>query len=293
MDRADDDMQMPLDAESPDAYSSGYRAGVRQVGGPSAGGKGILGCLPALLLIFVVLLLLFGIGAYFLLGPGGTEDEETDITRSTIEREPLPLELTVPTDYYSDELGWITDEETLLVGMESFFNATGVQPFLYLADGINGNYTPTESEAYLFSEALYGSLFSDQAHLLLIFMEDNGKHSCWYLVGAQAQSVIDDEAMQILLDYIERYYAYSELSDEEFFSRAFAEAGERIMHYEKPASFPTLLFVLLIIALLILIFVLLWRSTNRRQREKARMRKILETPVEPGDTGQAGRFGGQ
>ena len=138
--------------------------------------------------------------------------------------------------YFTDELGWIDKRTQLEAGMKTFYQKTGVQPYLYITDNIDGSQSPSEADVRDFAFSLYDRLFSDEAHLLLIFFEPSpSQYSTWYVTGTQAKAVLDAEAMDILLDYIDRYYHY-DISDEEFFSRAFADAAKRMTVPDLPGS---------------------------------------------------------
>ncbi|MDR1735502.1 MAG: hypothetical protein LBR85_01345 [Oscillospiraceae bacterium] len=138
------------------------------------------------------------------------------VTASTVRRAALASDLTAETPYYSDFLGLIDDEDTLIRGMRVFFQKTGVQPYLYLSDG-----------AQTAGTALYGQLFADGGHLLVVCSPDGADYSASYFTGGLASGVIDTEAGQILLDYIDRYTKGG--ADEKAFSNAFDAAGRRIM----------------------------------------------------------------
>ena len=57
---------------------------------------------------------------------------------------------------------------------------------------------------------------------------------------------MDDEAVGILADYLDRYYS-SDLDDEEFFSLTFEKTAERIMTVTK-SPWPTVLIVVAVVA---------------------------------------------
>ena len=201
------------------------------------------------------------------------------ITQSTIEREPLPKGSVVETSYYTDNLGWIGNRTALTAGMKNFYQKTGVQPYLYLTDNINGSQNPQPDEVEAFAFSLYDSLFKDEAHLLLIFFEpDPNYYQTWYVAGRQAKSVIDDEAADILLDYIDRYYD-EDYTDEEYFSKAFNDAGVRIMHVPK-SPWPPVLITLLGLSMVI-VGLYWWRKAKeQKNREAEDTERILSMPLD-------------
>lgn len=254
--------------------------------GLGGGGCGCLTLQSIIILIVVIIILAFAFSAF----PSCTwQEQSSQITPSTIKREPLPKGSVVETEYYKDNLNWIQNKTALTAGMRNFYKETGVQPYLYITGDIGGEPYPDESQVRDFAFSLYDELFTDEAHLLLIFFEPpmSDFYSTWYVVGNQAKAVLDDEAMDILLDYIDRYYYYDHLSNEEFFSKAFNEAGTGIMHVPKSPWIP----VLIVIGIVIVIIVgfAWWRKAKeQKNREAEDTERILGTPLDTFGDKEAG-----
>ena len=102
-------------------------------------------------------------------------------------------------------------------------------------------------------------------------------------MGAQAKTVMDDEAVGILSDYLDRYYTDTSMGDEEFFSTVFAKTAERIMSVTR-SPWPTVLIVVVVAAAVVLVVVLLYkwwkRAKEQKNREAEQAQKILNTPLE-------------
>lgn len=244
----------------------------RSIGMYGGGGGGCMSVLVVIALVFVILMVL---GTMAPQAPGGGGQ----VTRSTVRREPLPSGLVVETDYYTDELGWIGNSTVLTAGMKNFYQRTGVQPHLYITGSINGSTNPSSADAQEFAEEKYESLFSDEAHLLVIFFEpEPNRYNTWYLAGKQAKSVLDNEAMDILLDYIDLYYA-QDMTDEQFFSKAFDDASKRIMQVTTSPWIPVLMTGGVIIFALLL-FNWWNRAKAQKNLEAEQTREILNTPLE-------------
>ena len=251
--------------------------------GPGLGGCGC-GVLIAVLIIVVIFVILISVGTgSFTTNNGG----ENDITKSTITREALPKGSVNETDYYTDGLGVINNRTTLLNGMKYFYNETGVQPYLYITDSI-GDYTfdPSMEELQNFTNNLYGELFSDEAHLLFVYLEFEDSYMTYYISGTQAKSVIDTEAGDILLDYMDRYYYDDSLSYEEFFSKAFSDTADRIMTVTRSPWIPVLI-VLALLALAALLFVWWMRAKKQKNLEAQQTEDILNIPLEKFGTTEA------
>ena len=159
---------------------------------------------------------------------GGGSCSGADIPRSTVERTALAPGSANETGYFTDEDGdWIHDPAKLERGLRHFYEETGVQPYVYiLPNGSVRSYQELQSIA----EEKYSELFTDQAHFVLVFCDDgNGRFNAAYWAGAQTGSVLDDEAINIFKGYLSQNYDDMSLSEEEIFSKAFADTADRIM----------------------------------------------------------------
>ncbi len=241
---------------------------------------------PGFLTILIVLIVAVFLITYS--GPSNSNNTHSSgqITASTVKREPLPKGAVTETGYYTDELDWIGNQTTLTAGLKNFYKKTGVQPYLYITDTIDGTHAPSDDQVEQFANSTYESLFSDEAHLLVIFFEYDNTYHTWYLAGSQAKTVLDQEAMDILLDYIDRYYYDQDLTDDQMFSKAFDAAGERIMSVTTSPWVPVLV-VLGILAVLTVAFFW-WRSYKKQKnREAEETEKILHTPLDTFGSGEA------
>lgn len=274
--------------------SSGYRGGFGGYGGPrpihtgpviihnapryGGGGNGGnphqprrqgSGTVIATICIILVMLMLFFVVI------GGASNG--DIQKSTYQREKLPASAVTETAYYTDEGGWFSNRSELESGMKAFYRETGVQPYLYLLP--NGTTTST-TELTAYAEELYPQLFSDEGHFLLVFCDDDyGSYNCGYVVGSQAKTVMDDEAVAILADYLDRYYNDYSISEEEIFSKTFEDTGERIMTVTK-SPLPVIVICFAVVAVAVMVFITLKKHREQKEREQKRAEEILKTPLE-------------
>jgi hypothetical protein len=136
------------------------------------------------------------------------------IERSTIAREMLPADDCDPIDaWYQDDWGtWITEgsgeEAALIDGLEYFYEKTGVQPYLWITGEEVGAEYQSEGSLEDWAEEKYAELFGeDEGHLLIVFREypdESGDYICTITPGYNASTVVmDDQAREILLDYID------------------------------------------------------------------------------------------
>lgn len=229
------------------SYSHSSRSNARlsgsRYGGSSYGGsRGNNGCLGGFVRFFAAFIFIFVFAFIFLINL--RQDISVPmldyflIERSTENREALPESKCTPVDnWYQDDWGdWINEqgeEKSLINGLVYFYEKTGVQPYLWITGEDGQNYKYQESVEQLADEK-YKELFGDdEGHLIVIFREypnASSDYICTVTPGYDAETqVMDEQAREILLDYIDYYYTNDELNEGEFFRMAFIKAGDRIM----------------------------------------------------------------
>ena len=180
--------------------------------------------ISTVLIVLILVTMLMFIGSAM----KGSDIDSGTRAYSTEVRTALSSSAVSKTSYYTDEDGdWIHSPSKLTSGLEDFYKRTGVQPYVYILK--NGSMTDIDKLTDK-SKELYGKLFKDEGHFLLVFCDDgNGSYNCGYTAGNKARQVMDDEAIGILQTNLETAYATAD-SDEEVFSDAFRETGTNIMH---------------------------------------------------------------
>lgn len=231
------------------------------------------------------LILLLVIGVLFFVLPGlsgGTNNSggSNNITTSTVEREPLPAGAVNETDYYTDDAGWVENQTVMVDGLRYFYNETGVQPHVYITTEINGSNNASMSTVQAYAEDMYEELFTDEAHLLLMFYEGTpNNYLTYYVTGTQAKQVIDNEAGDILLDYLDRYYYDTSLNTSEYFSKSFRDAADRIMEVTTSPWIPV--FLVIGGAVIVGILFVWWRKRKEEEAlEAKRTEDILSKPLD-------------
>lgn len=251
----------------PSAPSAGVPGGAAPGGPASKSGCGMAFIIVAAIALVLLIFASFG---------GGCSSD--DIARSTVAREALPADAALVTPYYTDADGdWIRTPRALEDGLSRFHDQTGVWPYVYILP--NGTAASTEQLAQ-YADELYGELFDDEAHFLLVFCDDgHGSFNAGYAVGSQAKTVMDSEAVAVLADYLDRYYNDQSLSEEQIFSKAFADTGTRIMTVTKSPLVPLAVCAAVVIVAIV-IALIVKRRRDQRERESQRMEQILSTPLD-------------
>ncbi|MDR0425452.1 MAG: hypothetical protein LBH39_08410, partial [Clostridiales Family XIII bacterium] len=115
-------------------------------------------------------------------------------------REALPASVVSETDYIRDDARWLDNAGVARSGMRYFFKETGVQPYLWITEDINGSRDAGWDEIEAAMEEMYRKEFTDEGHMIVLFYEPYPEeYKTAYLAGSAAKGVIDDEASQIIL----------------------------------------------------------------------------------------------
>lgn len=238
--------------------------------------RSIVNTLLRALTIIVVLVVIFNV---FRLGP--VANWGNDITKSTIQREPLEKKYVVTTgEWLRDDIGWIRSQSTVKSGLKYFYDKTGVCPYLVITETVNGSYTPTGQEVWDYGNQVYDELFEDEGHMVFVFQcKDEGtEYNMAAVTGAQAKTVLDDEALEILYDYFDSYF-WSDRDEDDLFDDAFRSAADRIM--KKTPDYKLIILGTVGVGVLGIVVVKLVQGKYNRERERAEeTERILNTPVE-------------
>ena len=166
-----------------------------------------------MLLVVVLIIWSVVVSSCTVSGKTSSGGSSAEIQTSTIRRERLNSSSLVNVGWYTDNLDWIRDPDKLEKGLAYFYKRTGVSPYLYLTEDAEGVLDPTAAQLDAFAGELYDTLFRDEAHFLVVFQEHNGVYNTRYVCGLEARAVMDDEACEILLDYLDAYY-FGDYDDE-------------------------------------------------------------------------------
>lgn len=220
------------------------------------------GCIHIVLIIIMIMSLLMVIfNSVLLIGSGRQQ------------RTKLNADINVAS-YYTDELHWINDKSDIERGLEYFYEKTGVQPHVYITDDVGGDFYECVED---FANDKYDEMFADEAHVLLIFWEQD-YYNTYCLSGVTADTVIDSEARNIILDKLDEYYWDSSLDEDEYFSKAFSEAADEIM--KKPPSGFGAVAVPLVIFIIALVIEITLRNKEKKAKKDAELKEMLDKPLE-------------
>ena len=178
-----------------------------------------------LVIIILIICIFFGVATAY-----SSFYNPVKVPDSTIQREALDKSNVNVTDYVADNLDWLVSKRKVEKSMEYFFDKTGVQPYLLITDNINGDTWPNDDTIDMYLTNLYDEMFTDEQHVIVLFLDNGSQWLTHYLAGKTAKVVIDKEAGEILLSYFD-YYNGSDMEDDDYFSTCFRKAADKIMTF--------------------------------------------------------------
>ncbi|MCD8232203.1 MAG: hypothetical protein LUD14_10440 [Clostridiales bacterium] len=160
------------------------------------------------------------------------EDEDNDeSTYSNSSREKADTGVAFSSDCILDELGWVEDVDATGESLEDFYNATGVQPYIYFKAYDASLTTESEKEEYAF-DWYEENIDNEGTFLFIYFAEEDSDNDVGYMVyvnGYDIDSVMDGEAVEIFWNYVDEYW-YSSLSTDDMLTEIFNSTADAIMN---------------------------------------------------------------
>lgn len=204
-------------------------------GVPSGRGRRIGNIITAIIVVFILFIIIGMISSRgsktsAIQKPGNyvQENQHSDFEKPKVDKKrKLDKSLCIETDYYSnktDELGYFNS--TVEEGLKYFYEKTGVQPYVMTVDIDEVDYWDDDKAI-----SQYEELFDDEGHFLLIIFGDKEGSVDWeysWVIGFDAESVMDNQSLDMLWYYIDTYYQ-SDKSDSKLISDAFKDTAKAIM----------------------------------------------------------------
>lgn len=227
------------------------------------------GIWTAILVIIIFIFLMYLIA--------GTSEDGYSMNSTAVQREKVASKAYLDSGFYTDESGWIRNKSVLNSGMQEFYETTGIAPYVYITDNIQGDYDPSTEKLEDYAAQAYEQLFKDDAHILLLFWDYGGAYEYVLWLGEDTYEFMDQEACDILFDHLDYQYYYADTEDE-MFADAFADAGRAMMNYRRTAKDYTGI-ILVGVAAVGIYFVIKAKKKKRTDKE-AQLKKILDTPLQ-------------
>lgn len=96
----------------------------------------------------------------------------------------------------------------LTVALKYFYDKTGVAPYVYITDTVNGNNSPSFDEMKQYAANLYDWYIHDKSHVLILIQRNMDRYQVSTVVGEAATEILDEDAVgsleNSLLDSLSR-----------------------------------------------------------------------------------------
>lgn len=210
------------------------------------------------------------------------------IPASTAAREKVSTGYAYDSDCVVDEIGWINNESRLSKDLQSFYKATGCQPFVYMKA-----YDPacsTDEALADWAAEYYDTNFKDRQHVVFYAYacetpdpnDDSGNGWQNVQLGTQSSLVMDAEALDIFWAYVDADWNTWDASDNDgMYADVFSRTAGRIMQKtatgaDVAVSVVKLAAVVAIGATIVAVVVL---RHKRAREEAAETAAILSAPL--------------
>lgn len=227
----------------------------------------------ALAMLFIVIAL---VAMFSKMGSAGS------IPASSYNREKADTGVAYQNNCIVDELGWFDNITSTERKLQSFYNETGVQPYIVLFD-YNEDLT-TDSDREDYADEWYKENIDNEGTLLFAYFAeedtDNDVGGMVLVNGKQISSVMDSEATEIFWAYLDEYW-YSDMSTDDMFVTVFDKTADRIMTKSTTGADVGKTFAIgfVVIAAGIIVIVVM---NKKRANEKARneeTERILKSDI--------------
>jgi RsiW-degrading membrane proteinase PrsW (M82 family) len=182
-----------------------------------------------------------------------------------------------------DELDWFDNVASAGKSLKTFYDKTGVQPYVVLLaydSSLNSDAAKNNYANKYFNE----NIANEDAFLMIYFAEEDQDEDVGYMsyvCGNNALAVMDTEAVQIFWNNIDEYW-YSDLSTDDMFEKVFTNTANTIMGKSSSSSKKSgivwkilLVVVVIIVALAIAKYFKKKEGTTTSEKKKEDMPNML------------------
>lgn len=218
------------------------------------------------MIVLVILLFFF---SFFFPAMASGRSNGSFTPASTRNREKLDSGLPYDSNCIVDELNWFDSVSRSGRQLKTFYDKTGVQPFIVLLKYHPELVTEPQMEAY--AQEYYEENIDNEATFLYMYFaeedQDNEVGYMCYVNGKQVDSVMDAEAVNILWGYLDRDW-YSTMSTDELFENAFTKTAETIMTKSRTKIEIDVVFAAVVGIVIIGIIIAVTTVMNTRRRHE-------------------------
>lgn len=245
-------------------------------------GSSMVGSLGSVIAAVLILTMIFAFITVFLSTGASGSSGSSSIPASTRNREKLDSGLPFNSQCIVDELGWFDSVSNTGKKLKTFYDKTGVQPYIVLL-----KYHPeliNDSQKEQYAQDYYEDNIDNEATFLYMYFaeedQDNEVGYMCYVNGRRVDSVMDEEAIDIFWGYIDRNWE-TNLSTDQLFADTFEKTADAIMIKTKTTADIIFVIVIGVVIIAVIIAIIAAMNTKRKhERERAEeTQRILNTPL--------------
>lgn len=247
--------------------------------------------------IWIVLLVVIVMFALGMCGCSHSDSESSAVAENRYNREKIQNSVAFSPDCIVDELGFFENPSKTGQQLKSFYDKTGIQPYIVIED-----YNPSlrdDAQKEEFAKEYYDKYINNEDTFLYLYFADQDPDSIGYMStvnGKNIEAVMDKQAVDTFWNYLDQEWTSGKETDEMFVD-VFNKTADRIMTKSTTSNDVAMRGLLIggivVVAGAVILLVVL---KQKREREKAEeTRRILETPLktdDPDDDDLVNRYGG-
>jgi hypothetical protein len=227
------------------------------------------GCFTNIIGVFITFIVVIAI-TISILGSCVSNGYSNKYVTKSVTREKLKTSGSFDSNCIIDELNWFDDVKSAEKDLKTFYDKTGVQPYVLLKE-----YDSSLIDDYSLDEYSYDyyvdNIVNEDSFLFVYIDGANGDFGNYmYVVGDNAAAVMDDTAIDIFFDYIDDYWDDGNISTDDMFVNAFNNTATRIMGNSDSSSTKTKksgVWKFVLIAIAIIAAILLANKVKKREEK--------------------------
>jgi hypothetical protein len=191
--------------------------------------------------IGLIVVIVIAISVVFSCTASGIESfvrsKPNDTSVSSVVRTKLTTSGSFDNNCVIDEIGWFDNAKSAGKSLKTFYEKTGVQPYVVLK-AYDSSLTSDSAKSDYANEYYNDEIGNENSFLYMYFAEedqDNDVGYMCYVCGHNADSVMDDEAVSVFWGKIDQYW-YTDLSTDDLFEKVFSETADKIMNSSSSSS---------------------------------------------------------
>jgi hypothetical protein len=241
----------------------------------------VSGIVIFIVFIFIIIASMGSCSARTVGGIFGSNKTNVNVNNtSSVTREKLKTSGSFDNSCIIDELGWFDDVKSAEKNLKTFYDKTGVQPYVLLKE-----YDSSLIDDYSLDEYSYDyyvdNIVNEDSFLFVYIDGANGDFGNYmYVVGDNAATVMDDTAINIFFDYIDEYWDDGSISTDDMFVNAFNNTATRIMGNSDSSSSSSSKTkksgVWKFVAIVFVILIAFWAAKKYKKKEET----VSTTPTD-------------